>query len=288
MFLEQFLAGRWLRQALTVLVLSPAVASPGHGGSTPGQQDGYLFGVFPYLSAVRLEHIYAPVSARIGSEMGKPVHFRTASQFKRFFGRLKQQHYDLALIQPFWVVPAMDQFGYQPVVRMGEPFTSLIMVLDDSPLRRVQDLRGKVIATPPAVVPVVHMAKKALRDLGLEPGQDLTLRAFKSVDSCFQQVIIGNADACVAPPFAPPVVEERMQVKLRTLLTTPAIPNLTLMVHQRVPAADREHLRRVMLELKTGEAGIALLKGIKTHGFVPAAASDYAPVRVLLKELQAP
>ena len=69
------------------------------------------------------------------------------------------------------------------------------------------------------------------------------MRAFKSVDSCFEQVLIGTADACVSPPFAPPVIEQKMKIRLRALLETPAIPNLTLVVHQRVPAELRDRLR---------------------------------------------
>jgi len=71
---------------------------------------------------------------------------------------------------------------------------------------------------------------------GLIPGKDVQLKAFKSVDSCFQQVLIGAADACVTPPFAVAVIEEKMNLQLRTLLKTPSIPNLSIVVHSRVPA----------------------------------------------------
>jgi len=280
-------ATRWLYRLLLLVALSHTTqAAQTEQKSHSNSAGHYVFGVFPYLSAVRLENIYAPVAASLQQAIGGEVHFRTASQFKRFFGRLKQQHYDIALIQPFWYVPSVDQFGYLPLARMQEPFTSLIMVLDDSPLKTPEDLRGKVIATPPAFVPVVHMARKALKERGLMPGRDLQLKAFKSVDSCFQQVLIGNADACISPPFAPAVVEEKMHVRLRVILKTAAIPNLTFIVHQRVPAQARERLQQTILSWHSSREGQQLLQGMKTQGFIPALEEDYTGVRELVRETQ--
>jgi len=249
--------------------------------------DAYTFGVFPYLSAVRLETIYAPVSAELSKTLGRNVHFRTASQFKRFFGKLKQQHYDIALIQPFWYPPAVDQFGYLPMVRMEEPFTSLILAPYDSKIRNISDLRGKVISTPPAFVPVVHMAKRALKQLGLIPGKDVQLKAFKSVDSCFQQVLIGAASACVAPPFTPAIIEEKMNIRLRVLLKTPSIPNLSLVIHSRVPADEREKIKSAFMSWHDSESGKTLLKRMKTQRFVPAVDTEYDVVRSFLREIKA-
>ncbi len=246
----------------------------------------YKFGVFPYLSAARLETIYAPVSAELSRTLGHQVNFRTASRFNRFFDNLKQQQYDIALIQPFWYPPAVDQFGYLPLVRMQEPFTSLIMVPDDSPLRNINDLKGKVIATPPAFVPVVHMARRALGKIGLVPGKDVQFKAFKSVDSCFQQVILGAADACITPPFAVAIIEEKMNLRLRPLLKTPSIPNISIVVHKRIPAEERQRLKNIFLSWRQTNSGKELLNRMKTQGFVPEIDKEYDVVRTFLREIK--
>ncbi|MDX1812490.1 MAG: phosphate/phosphite/phosphonate ABC transporter substrate-binding protein [Gammaproteobacteria bacterium] len=247
----------------------------------------YKFGVFPYLSAVLLDEIYASVTADLSRELNQKVSFRTSSNFKRFFENLSKQKYDFALIQPFWYPPAVDEFNYQPLVRIEEPFTSLIMVLDDSPIKTIADIKGKVIATPPAFVPVVHMAKKDLISEGLVPGKDVTLKAFKTVDSCFQQLLIGTAQACVSPPFVPPIVEEKMKVKLRVLLKTFAIPNLSLVVNARVPEKDRIKIKNYFLNLAKTDSGKAFLQKIKAQGFIQANDQDYNVVREFLSEIKA-
>ncbi len=286
----------WLRILLVAGLLGycgmPAAwaAEPSVAGEE-GQEKAsatYKLGVFPYLTPLRMEAIYAPVGAALSRAISDPVQFRTASRFELFFAKLKAQDYDIALIQPFWYGPAVDQFGYLPLARMEEPFTSLIMVLDESPLRSPEDLRGESVATPPAFVPVTRMASRALEEIDIVPGRDVELKAYKSVDSCFQQVLIGSASACVSPPFAPPVIEEKLKVKLRVLMQTPGIPNLTFVVHSRVPAEVRSRFQQAILSWANSDEGRILLQAIKTRGFVAADDAEYDVVRALVKETQQP
>ena len=274
-----------MRLLLLFLLLTGSL-SPSLAAEKKMQTSAYKFGVLPYLSTTRLENIYAPVSAELSLALRHKVNFRTSSSHDRFLNSLKQQRYDIALIQPFWYPPAVGQFGYQPLVRMQEPFISLIMVLDDSPLRSVNDLKGKIIATPPAFAPVVYMARRALKEAGLIPDKDVQLRAFKSVDSCFQQVLIGSADACITPPFAVAIIEEKMGMKLRALLKTTSIPNLSIVVHKRIPADKREQLKNIFLSWRQDNAGKRLLDRMKTQGFVPAIDKEYDVVRALMREVK--
>jgi len=224
-------------------------------------KDEYKFGVFPYLSAVRMDEIYAPVSKELTKSLEHKVKFRTSSTFRKFLSKLKAEYYDFALIQPFWYPVAVDAHHYLPLIRMEEPFVSLIMVLDESQIHTVDDLRGKIIATPPAFVPVVHMARRALIKKGIVPGKDVTFEAFKSVDSCFQQVLIGKASACVAPPFAPAVIP-------------------------RVPGQDRKRISKTIMSWSNTEKGKKLLKSMQTKRFVPIIDREYDVVRKFLKEIK--
>jgi len=255
-------------------------------GTEKQQEDAYKFGVFPYLSAVRMDKIYAPVSKALSVSLKHKIKFRTSSTFKKFLGKLKAEYYDFALIQPFWYPVAVDKKNYLPLLKMEEPFVSLIMVLDNSPIHTVDDLRGKIVATPPAFVPVVHMAKRALIKKGIVPGQDVTFKAYKTVDSCFQQVSIGKASACVAPPFVSAIYERSMSVKLRTILKSSSIPNLSLVIHPRVPENDRIHIKKTIMSWGGTEKGRLLLKGMQTRQFIPIIDKEYDVVREFLKEIK--
>jgi len=246
----------------------------------------YQFGVFPYLSPVRMNKIYSPVGQQLTKSLSHPVQFRTSSTHKRFLSRLKNEYYDFALIQPFWYPVAIDQHNYKPAVRMQEPFESLIMVLDNSPYQSLNDIKNTIIATPPPFVPVVHMARQALIENNLEPGKDLTFAHFNSVDSCLQQVLIGKASGCVAPPFAPAVFEKDMKVRLRVLFRSKSIPSLSLVIHQRVAVKQRQRIINTFLNWQSEPNNMKLLENMQTKGFKRIDDNEYDVVRDFLKTLK--
>jgi phosphonate transport system substrate-binding protein len=273
---------KWKISATLVLLLSGISAS----WANDAPSDNYTFGVFPYLSATSLESIYLPVSIEMSKALGKKVRFRTSTEYKIFFDKLKQQSFDIALIQPFWYPAAVDQYNYVPLVRYGEPLAARIIVLSNSPITTIDDLKGKIIATPPAIVPIVHLAKRALQDHGLNPEKDLQLKAFRTVDSCIKQVVIGNASACVAPNHAHSNIKHKIQTPMRLILESPGIPNISLVVHSRVPPEEREKIKNLLLSW--GESGSdarkKLLNSIGTNGFIPSNDGDYEVVRTFLRE----
>jgi phosphonate transport system substrate-binding protein len=271
---------------LTALIFLLCLVTWTRGASA--SEEGYRLGIFPYFAPTRLEEIYAPVAAELASATGKPVRFRTASSFARFFDNLRDGDYDIALIQPFFYVPAADQFGYLPLVRVQERFRSVLVTLDSSPLRDVQQLRGGIIASPPAHVPAVHLARQSLREQGLVPDRDVSFRDFNSADSCLQQVLIGAADACVTGPLGARGFEVRHNVKLRTLLETISLPSLVFVVHPRVPEADRARMLQTLASLNTTEHGKQILERINTAAFVPANDRDYDEVRQFVAKLEEP
>jgi len=128
-------------------------------------------------------------------------------------------------------LPAAYKFGV---------FPCLSAVRLDSPLKNVNDLKGKIITTPSAFVPVVQMARHALKKTNLQ---------------------------------------------LRTLLKTPSIPNLSIVVHSRVPAEQRERLKQILLSWQNNNSGKKLLNRMKTQGFIPALDKEYDAVRTFLREI---
>ena len=268
----------------TLLVHTPAGADIQISGPPPA----YTLGVFPYFSPSRLEEIYAPAAVDLALKIGHPVGFRTASTFDKFFLQLKAQAYDIALIQPLYYVPAADEFGYLPIARMREPFKALVVVPEKSAIRVPQDLTNKIVATPPSYVPVVHLARKSLRDQGLVPGKNITFEEMKTVDTCLQQTLIGTTQACVAPPFAVNAFQKKSGVKLRVIQETTQLPNLVFVVHKRVLPADRERIKAAILGWGDTQSSKEVLKSINTQGFVAATDADYQPVRAFVQTLTEP
>jgi phosphonate transport system substrate-binding protein len=246
------------------------------------------FSVAPYLSPARMEELYTPMAAHFSKELGLPVSFRTSSTFDRYFEQLTLGSVDFTLLHAFFYVEAVDRLGYVPLARMKEPFKGLLVVLDQSPVRNLSDLKGKTIATPPEFLPTVHLVRRIMRDNRLRPDEDFVLRSFRSVESCLQQLVIGEAQACICPPFAIPGAQARFNVKFRTVVESPGIPNLTFVAHPRVPAAQRRQIQSAILGWSSTEAGRQLVANIGTAGFVEVQDGEFSDVRRLMRSLDQP
>ena len=262
-----------------------ALAGVSTGWSADLPAKNYTLGVLPYVSATRLEPIYAPISVEMSSALGRRVDFRTTTEDSLFYRKLEQQAYDFALVQPFWYPPAVDRFGYVPLVRFAEPLSAVVMVLADSPISSIDDLIGKTVATPPEITPIAHMIRRELLERGIRPGEDIELKAFRAIDSCIQQVIIKAASACVGPHFAPRMLETKLDIRLRTILETPGIPNFSILAHSRVPLEERRKIKEMLLSWGNGlsDKHLNLLQRMNTRRLVPAIDTDYDVVRDFLR-----
>jgi phosphonate transport system substrate-binding protein len=262
------------------------IASLPIAGTTAASEQTYLFGVFPYLSPIRMDEIYSPVSQDLSKNLGQRVKFRTSSNLPRFREKLMSEYYDFAFIQPVFYPLVVDQAGYIPIVRMEEPIFSVIMVLESSPIRSIQDLKGKKIATPPVFGPVVSLAKRSLIKHGISPDTDVYFKTNKTIGACFQKIMVGQADACVAPNFAVKTFEKSMGLKFRTIMRSEGIPNQSMVVHPRVSEQVRNQIRQILLSWSSSEKGRKLLGLMNTKGFVELKDSEYDIVRSFVQQMK--
>lgn len=267
--------------AACVATLAPARAEE------DASQPAYIFGVFPHLSMGQLEKIYAPIAEDFGRALSRQVLFRSKSDFEQFTNELKQQTYDVAMVQPFDYVVAHDRYGYLPLARRGETLAAQFMVLPHSPLKSIQDLRGKKIGVPPDTAAISHLVKLALSRAGLRPGRDVHLRHFRTHDSCLQQLIIGSIDTCGSAPYPVRFFQSKWKVELRVLSETFVIPHALFVVHKRVPPKERQILLRTILSWPQSQKGRALLEHGSLKPFVMATDGEYDIVRTYHKQINA-
>lgn len=271
--------GRAARILALLAVVLPAAAAPPAPPDPREPPAAYRLGIFPYLTPRSIVEQWGPVSAVMSAALGVPVRLESATSFSGFATGIATRTYDIALIQPFDYAEAVDKRGYIPLARLSAPLVTQFFVRSDSRYRRLADLRGTVVALPPAPSANARMALRALRDHHLVPGRDLEVRYFNANDSCIQQVWIGGASACATaqPPIAS--FEQRMRASLRPVYDTPAIPHVLFVVHPRVPVAQRERLRKLVIGWSDDDAGRALLKRLNFPGFVRVKPGEYDVIR---------
>ena len=255
-----------------------AIASPAGAAAEPAQS-AYRLGIFPYVAPRQIVEFYGPVAASMQAALSRPVTLESAPTFPDFSQKLAEQAYDIALIQPFDYPQVVEKRGYIPLAQLSTKLVSQLYVRDDSRYRKIEDLRGTIVAMPPAEAATTRMSLRTLHDHKLVPGRDVEVRFFNSHDSCIQQVWTGGASACGTASPRILTFEERMHAKLRAIHDSPPIPHIVFVAHPRVPAEDRARLQALITGWGQNEPGRTLLKRLDYPEFVVHRPGEYAMMR---------
>jgi len=244
-------------------------------------------GVFPYLPPAKLQELFTPIAADFERKLGRRVVLSSRNEYDTFADALKAKEFDIALIHPFDYPSAHDRFGYLPLARRGEELRGLVIVNADSSLKSIKDLKGKTIANPPREAAVSYLTSVALLDAGIDPAKGVRRDFGKSHFSCMQKVLIGEADACgtARQALLHFEKEKQMTARFRVLHETEPVSHSLFVVHQRVPKAQREALRALVLDWPNTETGKKIIEGGQFIPFVAAADKDYNSVRKVMKRI---
>ncbi len=238
------------------------------------------FGVFPYLPALKLEHLFAPMVSEFCTILGCPIQLRTKSTFEEFRAELANQAYDIALLHPFFLVEAQQHYGYVKLARVDDDLSGVILGCPDKGLKGIGSLRGKVLALPPRLAGVSYLTVLALAENGLEPGVDIELRHYRTKVSCLHAIATGEADGCVIPSFMVDQLDAVKRMGLVTIAETAPIPGLAFAALESLEAGKRESLKRQMLAWDTTARGRAVLERVHWSRIVEATDQDYALIGV--------
>lgn len=261
--------------------------TPCAAASQPAAEE-YILGVLPFAPAISIEETFAPLAAELATAAGRPVKLRTAPSFERFMTELREGSYDIAFIQPFDYVDIARPLGYLPLAARNVRLAGQIVVREESPVRTLQDLKGKQLGVPPKVTTLSYIVRVALKQAGLVPESDLTLVYLGSHQACMQKLMIGTVDACGVSPASVRLNERQMKAGFRQLAETPPIPPPLFVVKKTVPAATRAAIKKALL--KTEMTGVKpeqreLFLGEEKRPFRATSDREYDKIRTYLKLL---
>lgn len=284
------------RQIITLLLgcllccLQAGTATAAAKPSVKAPQE-YTLAVFPFLPASNLEGIFAPIAAELSQALGKPVHFRVTPTYDDFTAALTEQKFDIVHINPFDYVQYGRSNGYQPLVARSEGLYAAFSVKAGSPIKRLSDLRGKRLGTPPRSGAVTYLARAAVIQVGIRP-EEVTVRHFANHLACLQQLQIGSVDACATSAPAARVFEAQLGLKLQPIGHSRTVPHVLFAAHRRIPSAEREKIKAALLasSLSTVDPTLRALfiepdSSSPGRYFRPVTDQDYEPVRRILKQL---
>ena len=267
--------------AIGLMMLSNLIVGTANGDSPP---DPMILGVHPYLSHSALHHRFKPLARYLAHRLGMPVAVRIGNTYRDHIDAIGRDRIDLAFVGPVPYLQIADNYGPKPLLARLETNgnTELgghIVVREDSPLRRLEDLTGRRMGFGDPYSTMSNVVPHAvLNHAGIEVRRPTPYRSHSNVALA---VLSGQVDAGAVKEE---VFEQFAAQGLRSLRRLPAVSEHVFIARADMPQSMLRHLRAVLHELHTSAAGRRALSAIHRNATAlrPVADADLMPLRALL------
>jgi len=257
---------------LLCVMLTPVVASA-----------GYKLSMLPRYSTDEIHKRIVPIADYLSKATGlqiDPVVVSTFDQYqKQLIGGAIQVGYENPYIYVL-ASKAHEVIALAEKERSGTRFRGIIITRADSPIKTLEDLRGKSISIVGYTSAGGYLSQKlTLAEHGIDVKTDCRLveAANNKQENVILAVYTGDVDGGFirgsalhrADNFVP-------QTAIKVLKETAWLPNWALSVSRTMPAADRKKIADAIFALnKQSPAAQAL----KINRFVPATDQQYNSIR---------
>lgn len=230
-------------------------------------------GVFPYLSANQMMEQLSPLCKRMEAALGKKVILVSAPDFMSYVDRTAKGEYDLVLTAPHMGRLAQKRDGWQLVVQSGQKTATVILVRNESPVRKLEDLRGKKMAVGNVRSVTYLLAEEALAQKGITLGKDVEVLETATFSNVVQSVFLGEVDAGATPTLLWDKwvhVSEEQHRQLREIFRAkPAAPSFLVMANPKADQSTISRLRESLLSFKDTPEGKDFLQKSQFESFLP-------------------
>jgi phosphonate transport system substrate-binding protein len=252
-----------LKRLLFALLFIAWLTSGAANAACLGEQNStkvYTFDVVPQLTAAKIYSTWSPLLERVGKEAGLCFELRVSPTIPEFEQKLLKGEPEFVFLNPYHAVLAHQKKKYQPLLADSEDLlTGILVVRADSPIKSLDELKGKNISFP---APNSFAASLLIRaELGKRK-IDITPLFVKTHSNVYRSVI--GKDAIAGGGVNNTLDNEAPEVRqqLRVLFETQAYTPHPVATHPTVPQAVRERFFKAMLKQSQDDEGRKLLEGI--------------------------
>ena len=263
------------------LALAPAAAAAQHA---------YSINVLNQRSIALTAEYWNPIVTYVAKKSGVPLELKLAKSAKEGNAVAERYGYDFLYTNHFFT-PERDKLGFKVIARPAGPgIRSQIVVAEDSPIQRLQDLAGRDVAfvSPDAFagywLPMDALIRAKVKVNVLFTGNQEASSAQLKVG----KVAAAGVNGSVLARYA-----RREQFAYRALWTSELYQDLCVMANPKVPAEKVEAVRKALIGMAADpegmrilQAGAELLKSTGELGFVAAENRDYDNYRRFYKTTQ--
>jgi ABC-type phosphate/phosphonate transport system substrate-binding protein len=175
---------------------------------------------------------------------------------------------------------AQAESDYVPMLRPLALTHPVLIVAKGSAFKRLTDLRGRTIAVPDPMALISAQALDLLRQNGLEPGRDVSLRHFPTHSAAVNRVLDGEVAAAIVSERALQQMTNGPQERVRVLYSWKqgAVPGIVYLAHPAMPAERVERLTAALLAFANeSPEGRVFMEQTGYRGLVRLSPDELAP-----------
>lgn len=270
------------RHACRLLLTALLITAAAFAAESP-----LVLGVHPYLPPKEIQERFAPLAVHLGKVLDRPVVVRVGRNYEEHIAAIGKDQIDIAFMGPAPYVMLVKSFGPKPLLARlevhGKPdLIGVIITRQDSPLRKLSELRGRRFAFGDPQSTMSHTVPQRMLEQAGVPEKALGghrfLGAHKNV---VLGVLAGDYDAGAVKSE---VYDEYAAKGLRVLATSPSVSEHVFVTRADLPHEQIEQLRRTLLTLKSAPNGLAILQAINKDAtnLVPVRDGDFDGLRQIL------
>ncbi len=208
-----------------------------------------VLGIHPYLQESELIRRFTPLARYLEQSTGETIRVKVATNYRQHIESIGNDQIDIAFMGPAPYVQMTAEFGLKPLLARledrGQPyFRGHILVRDDSPIKRLEDLDGRRFAFGDPESTMSSLIPQYL--LGRHRVQLAGKRHYDSHKNVALAVLIGEADAGAVKEEIYWTFREQ---GLRSLVATEPMSEHLFVTSGNLAEPVIAKLRQAMLEL---------------------------------------
>lgn len=235
----------------------------------PGQNGAaFRVAVVPYLTTSVLLKLFEPLRNHLEQRLQRPVELYTAPDIRSHVKRILKPDFDAVITAAHMGRLSQLEGGYIPIAGFESPLKGIVTVHKNSPIRSVEDLKGRSVAVNDRLVLVSIVTLQDLQQRGIRL-DDMRIVSSVTQNSSLLSVAQGDVDAAITALFTLNQIPEGQRKDIRTIYTTDRLPNVMFLANRRTAIGEREKMRNALLDFGKTPAGERFFSDSGFSGLTP-------------------
>lgn len=235
-------------------------------------------GIMPFNSTLALIKTHQPLVQHLEAGLGRRISVFTSTDYFTYINELLDGRFDLAIAGPHFGVMAQER-GMVILARYQADLQPVCVVRADSPIKTLDDLRGKRIGLSSRLSISSIGGIKWLHDNGLQLGRDYQLIERSTHGAAVAGVAVGEFDAALTTYTPLKQIPEDVRAKVRVLPLDIHSPHLMTLAHTRLGSATVERVRLALRSFAGTAPGRGFFQETGYQGYTDVTASDVATLK---------